>query len=363
MRKSRKLIAFITVLTLVMSSVAFSFAAKGSGTMEGTSTSQNPVLRVVVPTALDFALDPYDMSGDGQVYTADGYTFINKTEAPVLVDVTLTASTSGIKLLANEAAAKVDDVDVTTKALFFAVNVAASIDQAFVTTNSIAGDTITTTASVNETPTAQYTTSSAAIMGFDPATSKAAFSLLLQKATSDSGIMTVSDEAIGMFQFHGALNTYAESQWQAGEFGVRGVYNLYLLKETTAEKTYTVSNTVHQLVTNRNSSGGGGSDDSGDNAQIVPDPDPGFGENPITKSKSANKKVTFGGTITTLTLGDAGGTTVYGTLVKGTDWSQDGSELTLLSTGILGSTGTNGTYMLKATVGGSTYSAQLSLGN
>lgn len=63
-------------------------------TVEGDSGVENPTYKIVVPTTLNFAVDPFEQKGQSQIYSKDFY-MVNKSNVPVQLDcaVTLEAAT------------------------------------------------------------------------------------------------------------------------------------------------------------------------------------------------------------------------------------------------------------------------------
>lgn len=72
-------------------------AEMGGSTITGDSGVENPTYKIVVPTSLDFAVDPFQQKGQSQIYSKDFY-MVNKSNVPVQLDcgVTLTAGTGVI---------------------------------------------------------------------------------------------------------------------------------------------------------------------------------------------------------------------------------------------------------------------------
>lgn len=91
----------VTLCTAMLGSTAL--AANGElgetelttgSTITGDSGVENPTYKIVVPTQLDFAVDPFEQKGQSQIYSKDFY-MVNKSNVPVQLDcaVTLTAGT------------------------------------------------------------------------------------------------------------------------------------------------------------------------------------------------------------------------------------------------------------------------------
>lgn len=92
----------VTMCTTMLGSTALAsttsfdgnLTAVGGTEITGDSKLENPVYKIVVPTTLDFAVDPFEQKGQSQVYSKDFY-MVNKSNVPVQLDcaVTLTAGT------------------------------------------------------------------------------------------------------------------------------------------------------------------------------------------------------------------------------------------------------------------------------
>lgn len=98
-----------TLCTAMLGSTAFAAGGElGEGDMGGSEITgdsgvENPTYKIVVPTQLDFAVDPFQQKGQSQIYSKDFY-MVNKSNVPVQLDcaVTLTAGTGVV--LKNTAA-------------------------------------------------------------------------------------------------------------------------------------------------------------------------------------------------------------------------------------------------------------------
>ncbi len=66
-----------------------------AGSVTGESTVENPKYKIVVPTSLVFAIDPFEQKGQSQIYSED-FSMINKSNVPVRLDcaVSLEAGTN-----------------------------------------------------------------------------------------------------------------------------------------------------------------------------------------------------------------------------------------------------------------------------
>ena len=104
--KSKKFLAVAMASTLAMAQLAMPVMAGEGGTVEVDVKTKTAVIRVVVPTSLEVAVNQFEMSDNGsQIYSAD-FKMENKSEIPVKVDITSTAELKdSTKLLLTKAEA------------------------------------------------------------------------------------------------------------------------------------------------------------------------------------------------------------------------------------------------------------------
>lgn len=98
----------------------------GGTTVEGESTVKNPTYKIVIPTSLDFALDPFKQGGQSQIYSDDFY-MINKSNVAVRLDMSMEV------IAATGVTMKADETDVTEtntdKLIYMAVQVPAAVTE------------------------------------------------------------------------------------------------------------------------------------------------------------------------------------------------------------------------------------------
>lgn len=118
MRRHNRRIAFLLVASLWLSQMLYSYAEEENDTdnnllkatyktvkseqkieeeevasvsdnnlEEQESQQENPVLQLEVPTRLPFMIDPYEIGGEGQIYSAD-FLLTNKSTFPIDIDIT-----------------------------------------------------------------------------------------------------------------------------------------------------------------------------------------------------------------------------------------------------------------------------------
>lgn len=128
----KRLTKILLATTLCIAMVGSTcFAAGGEiknpslgGSIEGESGVVNPIYRVVIPTALTYAIDAFEQQGQSQIYSGD-FSIINKSNLPVKVDVKVKATPkTDVTLVAS--AAEVSETD-TTKNLYFAAEFPSAV--------------------------------------------------------------------------------------------------------------------------------------------------------------------------------------------------------------------------------------------
>ena len=110
----RKMVTTLMAVTMCTTMLGSTVLAAGSNelgeadlatgsTITGDSGVENPTYKIVVPTTLDFAVDPFEQKGQSQIYSKDFY-MVNKSNVPVQLDcaVTLEADT-GVEIKDTEA--------------------------------------------------------------------------------------------------------------------------------------------------------------------------------------------------------------------------------------------------------------------
>lgn len=201
---------------------------KAGGTIPGESVVKNAIINVVLPTNIDFAVNPLQLgtvTGDSQVTSTD-YRVTNKSDAPVRVSFDITATLgSGVTLVSSKSELTPDQLTGADKDVYFAALGAKSFK-----------DTTVPTWADPTLGTYVYDSAEAGTLSvFDPDTSKAEISFLLGAATGTPLDALAADEAgVASFQFYAELNTYAG--WLANDISVSGAYTLTGIKTTDYDK-------------------------------------------------------------------------------------------------------------------------------
>lgn len=261
-RTTKSVMAFVLTLLLIASFPAAAFAE--SGTIDGDSTVDNVTVNVILPTNLNFALDPLglDTTGDNQIATQDFF-FVNQTFAPVKVSLDITAETSGGAILVSTTGGlSLDDTSVTDKELYFGALGATGLTGTAIS-SVYTVDPDTTYVDVfggTDAPQGAYASvspSAATLIAFTPntdgTTGAAVISFALDKAieseTTEGAIDSIAtdNKGVAAFQFYSQLNTYAD--WEANDITVSGTYTLTPLRDTTYSGYDYIDGSLNQLET------------------------------------------------------------------------------------------------------------------
>ena len=235
MNKHRRSLAFLLTLALILTFPAFAFAAP----ITGDSTVIDVPVNVVLPTNLDFALDPLGIdSADNQISSPD-FIMANQTLAPVKVEIEITANVVGETTLVDDPSVLArDDDEVTAKNIFFAAMGATDVSAGSIYT--IAEDVVAPTAIATAPGIYDYSETATRAV-FDPVgdgktSGSAVIGFVLDRAVASATegaiqSMAADDKGVAMFRFYGELNTYAD--WQDGDIDVEATINLTPLRTST----------------------------------------------------------------------------------------------------------------------------------
>lgn len=131
-RKFLSMLLVAAMCTSMMGTVCFAAGGELDGddmtgaTITGDATVENPVYKVVVPTDLTFAIDPFEQKGSGSQIFSEDFSMINKSNVAVRVNaaVTVAGKDSTVTLKTTEADVKEDD---SSKQVYIAVQVPSAV--------------------------------------------------------------------------------------------------------------------------------------------------------------------------------------------------------------------------------------------
>jgi len=227
--KKRKFIAVLLTICLIMS-MAMPVMAYDSDDIAGDSTLQNVVFSVTVPTDLDFALDPAQITdGPSQISNVD-FKFENTSTFATLVAFYLDIETADDVELKLDAA--MDDFALFTasdKELSFGAIVAKTDDGSDVEYDEDNSDSIVEP---------------------NVSTGKLEFGMVLAgthvkidgTATDPTAAASNTDDLNASFQFFSRMNAYAN--WKPDDVKVSGVYLLVAVNPKTLEGGVIEANTT-----------------------------------------------------------------------------------------------------------------------
>ncbi len=103
--RNKKLVSTV-VATALAATMAMPVMAADGGSFDVTVTTKTPVIRVVVPTTMEIAVNQFEMGDAGSQIYSSAFTMENKSEIPVKLNVTSTATPgTGTTLVATKAGA------------------------------------------------------------------------------------------------------------------------------------------------------------------------------------------------------------------------------------------------------------------
>lgn len=217
-----KIIAMALVCAMVLPTAAFGstpgFSVSGNGmsgsssggTVSGDGQVDPSTYNVVIPTKMNFAINPFGIDNKSQIYGTD-YPVINLSPFAVRVDVSISANkASGVSV--NFATTDSDSTLTTgtDKAAYLTAYVPAkltingTVSSGSVSSNTVSGDYVTS-ASANK-----------AVVVTDTTPGVIGFALAKYDTTSN----TVSKNNASTFTFSGKVNSAAN--WANGDFSVVG---------------------------------------------------------------------------------------------------------------------------------------------
>lgn len=228
---------------ILFGSFIIEFGTLPSAQVTGESTLHDIILNVIVPTELDFELNPFQIGitpidSDTERYdsqlTGTEFEIVNATSGvPVFVGFELQVEgDNGAAFVADRAELNRDDVNETAKNIFFAALAANSA-------GNFVADNVVTTGNV------KVATMSDAMVPFDITDDEDPTGDVVANFAFSLAPPIDTDNAKTEFRFYAEMNTHAE--WQAGDVTVTGVYNLAALRAATASDIE-LTNDGHRLI-------------------------------------------------------------------------------------------------------------------
>lgn len=238
----------VLAMTMGLAMSAFAEPTEPTGGVGGDSDVDNIVFQVVVPTNLDFSIDPFELNetATGQINVAADFGIINKTAADVKVwfDLTATGNTTNsegkavpkedFKFVDSPAKVFPDDDTVTNHDIFFAAIAATDVEGVVFTDETLAANAGEATYAKDGDALAGSLIPFAADDTASEAT--ASFGFALGKATASDpeaavDTLAASSDGVAAFKFYAQLNTYAG--WDPEDIVITGTYKLTGIRNTT----------------------------------------------------------------------------------------------------------------------------------
>lgn len=124
-----------TLCTAMLGSTAYASSFDGElgaddlaagAEITGNSGIENPVYKIVVPTTLDFAIDPFEQKNQSQVYSKDFF-MVNKSNVPVQLDCAVIL-TAGTDVVIKDKAADVKETN-TDKLIYMEAEIPGAVTE------------------------------------------------------------------------------------------------------------------------------------------------------------------------------------------------------------------------------------------
>jgi hypothetical protein len=225
-KTSKKILTFVLTAAMMAPLAGVTAFAAEEQAIGGSSTVRQPLVSVVVPTNLDFQLNPYKAGGSTSQVSDINFELINKSDVPVIVEYWLNAIGAEDVSIETANTNIGNTLDQTDKTAIFGVIATTALGG----TPTAFGDT-----TFNAAQTVDYdATKSGTTVIADVDTGKLKTGFLLGSATgAPLDTLAAGNTGLGAFKFYAELETYAN--WQDGDITVNGVYKLqpYVLTEAS----------------------------------------------------------------------------------------------------------------------------------
>ncbi len=104
--RNKRFLSTVAATALVATTMAMPVMAADGGKVDVTVSTKDAIIRVCVPTTLAVAVDQFEKGDAGSQIYSENFTIENKSDVPVEVDVTSTATIASIVPVASTSAAK-----------------------------------------------------------------------------------------------------------------------------------------------------------------------------------------------------------------------------------------------------------------
>lgn len=316
--RRKRLVSLFLVVVLVLALVPASVFAEEKMVVDGTVDFLNPVFNVILPTDLNFKVDPFSVLDEGQI-VSPGYGVVNRSPMAIQVSVNaaIQEASAGLWNVKTSAAdVNLSDPTITTHDVYLtaqAANVAPVVNSSGFTYDgdpthpaNIASDQTLTWV----TPLSNLVYASAGAVALSKATDNA-FTFIVNKSGNTTVVTGskieyaavpnfASDDSIA-FKFAGAINPYADGLAQPrDQFKIIGTFTFAALTpEGYAAQAAKLVAGTHGFLGGAGGNGGGSVVNSVTIGSIPP------ANSPTWTVSSANA----GSTISSAALFKADGTT------------------------------------------------------
>lgn len=184
-------------------------SVSGDITISGNGTVDRATYNLILPSNLDFAVDSFEVNGNGQIYGVD-YPIVNASQFPVKVGITISSNSRSAVLVESDSD-KLDSLSANRTA-YLAAYVPANISVASVSAGAVSVNTI----SGNFTNVSANT-------AFPVLSGNAAeFSFKLGKLASPGADLSKSN--VATFSWTGKVNT--ATKWADGDLSVESAFTI-----------------------------------------------------------------------------------------------------------------------------------------
>lgn len=215
----KRIVSAMLAAMMVLSVTTPALAANNdSATQTGNVTMntqvKNPIYKVSVPTTMDFIIDPFEQITQGSQITSKDFSFVNKSNVPIELDVALAVTAGQDVSIVAEADVNEDDADA--KLAYIAAEIASAVTETEDTTLIAYEDSNTGVGAVTLTSVYKDETGDAPVYFY---------------TVGSSGLSAIENEVVNVT---GATGTYvAESSYKDTIDKEDGLTLTFALEEAT----------------------------------------------------------------------------------------------------------------------------------